>query len=245
MKPITVWALLIFSVSMIFSLSAAAGEFAADFQQFHSWADEGQKEQTGKIFIKADKSRMEFTKDGQIGGIMIVNPSKGAAWMLDPAEKTYMEVPFSEDLYRMAKSAEAGHPDLKQTKLGQETVQGYACDKMSFTYKDAAFGNTIVWLSKKLEYPVKWENKSPQGASWFQLANIKEGKLKDSLFELPAGYKALSMEDEDEETKGQAARVIKKDAEEIAGDAHEAAKQGVSDVVTDSIRKGIEGLFKK
>ena len=237
--------LMILCVSAVFSLPAAAWEFAADFKQSHSWAEEGEKEQTGKIFVKADKSRIEFVRGGQLDGIMIVNPEKGAAWMLDPAEKTYMEVPFSEDLYRMAQSAEAGHPDLVQTQLGQESVQGYVCDKVSFTYKDAAFGNTVVWLSKKLEYPLKWENKSPQGTSWFQLANIREGKLKESLFEIPAGYKALSMGEDEDAQEGEAAAAIKQDAKDLAGDAHGAAKQGVSDVVTDSIRKGIEGLFKK
>lgn len=227
-------------------VSVWAGEFAADFKQYQGWEDEGQKEKTGKVFVKADKSRMEFMQDGQPAGIMIVNLQKKAAWTVNPAEKTYMEMTFTDDLWRLAQSKESTYPDLKQTQLGQETVGGYLCDKISYIYKDASYGNTIVWLSNKLGYPVKWENKGPQGNSWFQLANIREGKQKDSLFEIPAGYKAMTMgADESDDGEGEASDMVKQDVKDIGRDVHEAAKQGVSDVMTDSIRKGIEGLFKK
>ena len=79
------------------------------------------------------------------------------------------------------------------------------------------------------------------------LSNIKEGKLKDSLFEVPTGYKAkisMGADEADNDASG-SSDVVKQDAKDLAGDAHDAAKQGVSDVMTDSIRKGIEGLFKK
>ena len=237
---------LFLSVFLTIAMPAWAGEFSADFKQFHGWEDEGKKERTGKIFVKADRSRMEFAEGGKAIGIMIVNPQKNAAWMLDPAEKTYMEIPFSEELWRMAKSAEPNHPDLKQTRLGQETVGGYLCDRIRFTYRDASLGHTVVWLSKKLEYPVKWETKTPNGDAWFQLANIVEGKQRDSLFEVPAGFKAMSMETQHEaEEESEVAEEVKKDVKDIGDDARGAAKQGISDGVTDSIRKGIEGLFRR
>ena len=145
-----------------------AGEFAADFKQYQSWEDEGQKQKSGKVFVKADKSRMEFIQDGQVAGIMIVNPQKKAAWMMDTSEKTYMEINFPENLWQLAKSGDTGNTDIKQTKLGQETISGYLCEKISYSYKEKSVGNTVVWLSNKLEYPVKWENKGQQGTSWFR-----------------------------------------------------------------------------
>lgn len=242
--------LLSITVILVTSLALAifvwAGEFTADFKQYQSWEDEGLKQKTGKVFVKADKSRMEFLQDGQMASIMIVNPQKKAAWMMDTSEKTYMEINFPENLWQLAKSGDMGNSDIKQTKLGQETISGYLCDKISYSYKDRSIGNTVVWLSNKLEHPVKWENKGQQGTSWFQLSNIKEGKLKDSLFEVPAGYKAMSMgADEADNDASESSDLVKQDAKDLAGDAHDAAKQGVSDVMTDSIRKGIEGLFKK
>jgi hypothetical protein len=244
-KPL--WSIL-FAVVAIHAITSLtrAGEFAADFKQYHSWEDEGQKQKAGKVFVKAEKSRMEFIQDGQSAGIMIVNPQKKAAWMLDTSEKTYMQIDFTENLWQLAKSGQTGHPDIKQTKLGQETVSGYLCEKIGYSYKDKSIGDTVVWLSNKLEYPVKWENKGTQGDSWFQLSNIKEGKLKDSLFEVPAGYKAMSMgaEETEDEDSG-SSEVVKQDAKDLGRDAHDAAKQGVSDVMTDSIRKGVEGLFNK
>jgi hypothetical protein len=226
--------------------NAWAGEFAADFKQYQSWEDEGQKEKTGKVFVKGDSSRMEFMRGGRVSEVLIVNPQKKTAWMLNTSEKTYMEINYADNPWQLAKSGDTGHPDIKQTKMGQETISGYLCEKIAYSHKDQSASDTLVWLSNKLGYPVKWENKAKEGMAWFQLANIKEGKLKDSLFEIPAGYKSISMgADEADKEDSKSSDMVTQDAKDVGDDAHDAAKQGVSDVVTDSIRKGIGGLFKK
>lgn len=228
--------------------TANAGEFAADFKQYSSWEDEDSKQLAGKIFMKGDTMRMEFVRDGQVSEILIMNSNKKKAWMLNPSDNTYMEIPYPEKSWQTVKSGDADLKGGKQTHLGKETVSGYVCEKIGYTYEDEAVGQTVVWMSAKLGYPVKWEQKGGEGKASFQLSKIKEAKLKESLFILPKGYKNIADDnaasDADDE-KSEAAKAVTGDAKDLATDARGAAKDEVSNIVTDSIREGIRGLFKK
>lgn len=252
MKTSVLMVVFVLLLAFFLGKNAGAAEFAADFKQYQAWGDEGEKEKTGKIFVKGEKSRMEFFKAGQAEGIMIVNPEKNASWLLNTQEKTYMEIDLAQSPSQYAKEGSMEEHGFTKESLGSETVSGYSCVKERYTHKDKNMGSMVLWTSRKLSYPVKWESKNPSGTSWFQLSNIKEGKVNDSLFELPKGYEAISfgqeLEEQEEEQKpreGQAGKVIKEDAQDLGRDAHGAAKQGLSEEITDSIREGIRGLFRR
>lgn len=223
---------------------AIAAEFAADFKQFNSW----ESEKSGKIYVRGDKSRMEFFESGQAAQIMITNPQKKAAWMVNTSEKTYMEINYDESAWQKAQEGEGQHPDFKKESLGKETVSGYVCDKERYTYNDKSMGSAIYWFSKKLSYPVKWEAKNEAGTSSFLLTKIQEGKLSDSLFEIPQGYKPLSMGQmgqwpQEQREEGKSGQVVEEDAKDIGRDAHDAAKESISEGIKDSIREGLRGIF--
>lgn len=89
----------------------------------------------------------------------------------------------------------------KLKKTGTESIQGFKCD----LYEGEIRGNegseptpVKIWLSKKLDYPVKYEMflPPPTGKVTSLLKNVKTGKQPDSLFAVPKGYvKAASVEE--------------------------------------------------
>jgi outer membrane lipoprotein-sorting protein len=175
---------------------AAAGEFMADFRQYSSWEAEDSRQQSGRLFFKDGASRMEFVRDGQVAEIMIVNPKQKKAWVLNAEDKTFMEIRFADKPWQNT-AAGANREGMTEKKLGKETVAGYLCEKTGYSFKDEPGAQTTVWMSPKLGYPVKWEQKNAEGNSSFQLSKIKEGTLKDSLFVLPKGYRNVADEKEE------------------------------------------------
>lgn len=247
MKKILMPIALVLAVSLAIAVNAMAGEFAADFKQYLSW--EAKKQKSGQIFVKSSKYRMEFTQGDIVTEVIIVNPDKKAVWLLDPTKKTYTELNYREKPWHVSRFAEAKFEITKEINMGNETINGYSCEKISYSYDDTTLGKTTVWLSDKLEYPVKWENKGQQGTAWFQISKISDGKFKDTLFALPKGYSEMSAKAEDKDTKSakdsEAAKIVKDEAKDLAGDAHSAAKQEVSSAITDSVREGVRGILGK
>jgi hypothetical protein len=86
-------------------------------------------------------------------------------------------------------------------KTGTESIEGFACDIYEGTIEmDEETGDTApvkIWLSRKLQYPLKTETlmPSPVGRIQSYVKNIKIGNQPDHLFDIPAGYtKAATME---------------------------------------------------
>jgi hypothetical protein len=177
-----VWLAALFGI-LAFSGLAIAAEFSADLIQ--KMGDEVKK---GKIFVKDNKMRMEFEE-----GITIMDLATGKAITIQPEEKIYMEMPG------MGAMANAGQVDKDLAKigtkkrLGTEKVNGYKCDKYLITYHDKAMGTMTQWHSKKLNYPIKVVYHGPQGDMVTEYKNIKEGRVRDSLFKPPKGYKKMGM----------------------------------------------------
>ncbi|MDI6741938.1 MAG: DUF4412 domain-containing protein, partial [Smithella sp.] len=158
-------------ISVLFLLAglsafAADGEFMADFRQSSSW----QEGQNGKIYFKGGSSRMEFVRDGRTSEIMILNLKNKKAWMLNTEDKTFMEINFQDKPWQPAGADKSGK--VTETKLGRETVSGYLCEKTRYTYQDDPASETMVWMSPKLGYPVKWEHTGAEGKTAFQLSKI-------------------------------------------------------------------------
>lgn len=89
--------------------------------------------------------------------------------------------------------------DLEKT--GTESIEGFACDIYEGTIEvDEETGETApvkIWLSRKLQYPLKTETlmPAPVGRAQSHVKNIKTGSQPDHLFDIPAGYtKADTME---------------------------------------------------
>ncbi len=182
--------LLVVAVIGIFGGSplGIASEFSAD-----QILDNPEGKFTGKIYVKGNRQRQEFVKDGQ-RIVTILHREKGVIWNLMPEEKMYMEMPFLEKGDMTVPQMEEELEKMAEKKyLGKEKVSGYVCEKYQYIYHDKSSGMLTQWVSKKLNYPIKLKH---QGSNWhmyIELRNIKEQSLSDSLFEIPAAYEKMSI----------------------------------------------------
>ena len=183
------WGMVLVVVVVIFVLagSSIAAEFSADLL-----LKQGGETMTGKVYIKGDKTRQEFVQQGQ-KQIRIIRNDKGLMWILMPAEKIYMEM-SSQESGAYDPTLDQNIEDKAEMKLlGKETVNGYVCDKYLYSYHDTSMGTTTLWISKKLNYPIKTEYQSSSGDMLVEYKNIKEGNVQNSLFDVPGDYMLLTV----------------------------------------------------
>lgn len=167
------------------SALAASPNFSADFVV----TDAKGKTSTGKVYVKGiDKIRQEVVADGKTS-VTILRLDKKVSWTLLP-ENQYMEVAFNFDLNQPNPEYE-----YEMANIGNETVNGYPCKIVQYTYKNKKYGVLTQWVSDKLGYSVKVESKDAKGktTSITEYKNIKAGNQQDSLFEIPAGYQKFAL----------------------------------------------------
>ncbi len=173
----------------LFVSFAGAAEFKADML-IQSAAG---GEMTGKVFVKGNSLRQEIlTPMGT--QVSIVNASSNMMYVLIPGQQMYMEFPNNQVSLAESESIEDKYKDMgKVTKLGTEDIEGYKCDHYSVEYDDPQFGKSLVWVARKLNYPLKIHSESPQDTVTILYSNIEKGDISADTFELPEGYTKLTM----------------------------------------------------
>jgi len=168
------------------STSAFATEFSADVI---SQLPTGKM--TGKLYFKnADISRNETMG-------MIIITKRPLVYQIFSNTKKY-HVSNIDNLKEKSVMADAGDfkswvKKNKMKKIGKETIAGYKCQIYEGDIKseNSEFSPHIkLWLSKKLNYPIKSEVTlpAPMGKLTTYLENITVGKQQKSLFSIPSGY---------------------------------------------------------
>jgi len=77
---------------------------------------------------------------------------------------------------------------LNKRLVGHDQVAGYEADKYQVTVpSDRRCEIQNFWVAKKLGVPVKMECRERHFS--LEYKDIKEGKVPESLFELPVGYR--------------------------------------------------------
>ena len=173
-----------------FSGLAAASEFSADLVM-----EGGPMSGKGKVWVKGNKMRQEFG-DQFAKVITIIDLDQGFNWVLIPENKAYMKnkLETKGKGFRPENFAgmQQGQMKAQIELVGAETVNGYACDKYLITFENKQMGTMTQWFAKKLNYPIKTINESPQmGKVVTELQNIKKGGVEDELFKIPEGYKEM------------------------------------------------------
>jgi hypothetical protein len=176
------FAIIAILLAVLFSLLSSG--FAQEFSADYSVQEKKQNVSiNGKIFIKGDKLRQETQMEG-MKQIMIIRPDKNVIWMIMPKGNTYMEMSHVAD----DKKTEpwTSERESKAKYMGKETVSGLSCKKYQYIEQGETY---YSWISEKFPFPVKTEYS--QGL--IEYKNIKEGKVPNSLFEVPPGYSKMSM----------------------------------------------------
>ncbi len=174
-KVFTAFFIAFFTTALMFSTARAEVEFSARL----SVQPKDSKPVTGMLFVKAGKVR-EVTSGPAGSQVIIFRPDKKVTWMITNGGEVCMAMPYvpSDNYFREwtpKKSADAKF-------LGTETVHSMPCKK--YQIEDYA-RTTVYWISERLPIPVRVENQDETS----EFTNVEQGKLEDSLFELPATCK--------------------------------------------------------
>lgn len=147
-----------------------------------------------RVYHGKNKERFEMTNSGMTS-IMISRIDKKIAWMLMPDQKMYMEMDLKE-----AKQSSKDISDcrLSQKSLGTETVNGFKStkNKITMTCPDKLTYDGHMWVTKegimmKMDAVAKTEDGDVRFRT--ELKNVKIGRQDPKLFEVPAGYKKMSI----------------------------------------------------
>jgi hypothetical protein len=158
---------------------AAAQGFSADMIMH---ADK--QDMQGKVYI--DVGRMRFETGGFI---IITRMDQKTVWQLIPSQKLYMEQTFKPQ--NTVPGAGPAPGEVSRTLLGQETVNGYLCNKYRVTVMTENHQESyLLWLSGS-GLPVKVSDE--QGKWWQEYKNITVGPQPASLFEIPKGYERFGL----------------------------------------------------
>lgn len=131
----------------------------------------------GRLFVKGVKVREETF--GPYGTqVLIFRPDLRVTWMITRGGKMCLQMLYSPSDNKFAKWTP------KQTTqalfLGNQTVSGIPCRK----YQRVENGQkTVYWISRQFSFPVKVASQYETT----ECKNLKQCKLSDSLFEIPAG----------------------------------------------------------
>ncbi len=179
------------AVSAALCLLLAAGCVAADFSA-DLYAGQKSLTKAGKVNSSGGKLRIESNM-GKMTRVMIVRADKRMVWALDPASRTYMEMPVPKGQNVDPRSDAMFAANSTKKNLGTEKVSGYACQKTAYVSRGNPKASAIRWYSSKLQYPVKIQVNMPGGqTSTQELRNVKVAKQSASLFEIPKGYKKIA-----------------------------------------------------
>lgn len=167
---------------------ADAAEFSAD-----TIVDRLGQKQLVKLYIKNRQIRAEMEDAFGQKQILISRPGKDHTFMLYPKTQSYMAFPATAALSPLEQNPEAMKADGSRRLLGQETIEGYVCDKFEIGFPNKYRGKLMVWVARKLNYPIQMIQVEgpPAGALNRKLMNIKEERIEDSMFMVPEGYKKV------------------------------------------------------
>ncbi len=165
-----------------------AAEFTAKMVQTR-----GQDRVTGNIFVAGKKVRLDILL--RMGLIVTISRlDKKLVWVINIGDKSYVEMrgvalgpgvgqTFPDELKKAA--------DKK--RLGQETVEGFVCDKYLYTFRDKRRGEVILWVARQLDYPIKtvYRNGEDKLEAVSVFKEIKVGPVDPALFEIPEGFRKI------------------------------------------------------
>jgi len=148
----------------------------------------------GKVFYTPGKEREETVIQGY-KQISITRRDKGVMWRLMPDQGMYMENSLDSP---QTQSTDLSGFDIKREKIGSEELNGFKTIKykMIMTSPDGLKYGGFTWINSdgiliKMKSLAKIDGKKiPMN---IELTNLKVGKQDPALFEIPAGYRKVSM----------------------------------------------------
>jgi len=151
----------------------------------------GKRTTTSKVYSSDKAIRIEKEERGK-QSITIMHLDRKAVWVLNPEQKTYMDMGgIGQAGMEMASSMKGAK--VQRDPLGSEQVGAYHCDKfrVQTTYEGHVY-TSVEWDAKELNgFPVKQADEKGSWSKEYQ--NVKLGPQDPSLFEVPSGYQKIDL----------------------------------------------------
>jgi hypothetical protein len=151
-----------------------------------------------KLYTKGKKLRMEITMQGRRSIAISRGDKKPPVfWVLMPEEKMYRETENQEGI--SGHISNSTKREYEKVFVAKEYVAGIMTNKFKLAWKgeDGQRRTGMAWEAIDLNNaPVRQEFFNRDEHVLIQLANVKVKELDLSLFEIPEGYKKISIPDE-------------------------------------------------
>lgn len=174
-----------YTMFLVLGMALLAGPgYAEDFSaDMVSFSPEGSF--TAKIYVSGEKSRMEMPE-----AITISRMDKKVAWVLMPSEKMYMEQPLNP--HSAASTREKMDGEIERKVEGNEMVNGRNTTKYRVTFEaEGKREEVFQWVDEVAHVSVKTAATDGSWSSEFK--NIRTGPQDQEFFEIPAGYRNMSL----------------------------------------------------
>ena len=149
----------------------------------------GNKSVQGKLYVSGSNWRQEASVQGHQ---QIVIARGKTVYTLNPALKQYQVAQSAERPWSASAMAKMFSPGTNRKSCGKTTINGIACEKIVYTSKQAP-GSVTQYIAKDLDLPVKTQISMQQGSFVTEFKNIKKGTPPAALFDIPKGYKKVSL----------------------------------------------------
>jgi len=180
-------------VSVLMVVCLAGPSMAAEFSASMAISSAQGGEMTGNVYVKGNWMRQDLNTPTGVQSV-IVNPENNVMYVLFPEQSVYMEMENQQVTLDESETLETKLADVADVKkLGKEKVQGFTCIKYLVAYHDPNAGKSTIWVSEKLNYPLKIYSESPQDTVTITYYDVVIGKVDPSLFEIPDGYEKMDM----------------------------------------------------
>lgn len=163
-------------------------EYSAD-----SYMESAEGVMEGSVYVAPGKERREFVQEGE-RTIMIMRHDKKVVWMLMPEDKMYMEMKMPKE----GRKDDLSGYKMETSTVGPETVNGVKTTKSKMIMtgpkgdKLGGFGwRTKEGIIVKLD-AIAVDKKSKERFK-IELTNLKVGKQKPAMFEIPSDYTRMDM----------------------------------------------------
>ncbi|MGD0231140.1 MAG: DUF4412 domain-containing protein [Syntrophorhabdales bacterium] len=168
---------------VLFALALRAGavELSADMV-----TKDGEQKQTGKLYVKGNKYRIEMKSGSEYA---IIRHDKNKSWIVIPEQKAYIEMTFDPKKKPAIEERQATEGNRKF--LGSEVVNGHPTKKYEVAAKAGEPGDPFYqWVASDINFPIKT---TAVNGNWsIEYRNIKTS-VPDNLFEIPDAYEKISL----------------------------------------------------
>ena len=185
--------IILVSVLLGFAPHAFAAERVLPEYSADSYMETSDGVMEGAVNVAPGKERREYLEGG-MKMVMIMRHDKKVIWMVQPEEKTYMEMKMPKE----GRKDDISAYKFDQTTIGPETVNGVKTtkSKMIMTGPKGDKLGGFYWTTKE-GIVVKMDaiavDKKSKERIKSELKDLKIGKQEPSLFEIPSDYSKMDM----------------------------------------------------